>query len=115
MEFFGHAKVAPSSRAYTPPRVAGSVDASATTYAEHKTLQYDYTIVDESGTRKRCEYGPDFYSRQPLQSRMAYKNQAINRQDAFSTQVTQSNQIATMAQSSGSTGSGGSGGSGGSY
>ena len=73
MEFFSHAKVAPSMRAYTPPRVAGDVDAHAPTYAEHKTLQYDYCIVDESGTRPKATRGADFYSRRPLQSRMAYK------------------------------------------
>ena len=73
MEFFGHAKVGPSIWLYSPPRVAGSVDASATTYAEHKTLQYDYCYVDESGKRPKAKRGPDFYSRRPQQSRMAYK------------------------------------------
>ena len=74
MEFFSHQfSLSRSSREYTAPRVAGSVDASATTYAEHKTLQYDYSIVDESGTRPKATKRPDFYSRQPMQSRMAYK------------------------------------------
>ena len=73
MEFFAHAKIGNSMRKYSPPRVANDPDRGVTSYMEHKTLQYNFCVVDNSGKRPAVTRGEDFYSRQPLQSLLAYK------------------------------------------